>query len=163
MKERRMQGNIKWIQFSPVDVFSPLVLGKRLAQQKAACLPGRPISFPYESCCYVCETIRLAVWCSSQEAPASHHNTCATTALYPLFKVTPFRSLCILFGIFFCHCAVLLFPPQPVSLSSQQIPDWLTDWLAYSWLDLLPTPSLLDYLWFCGLGAFEPCLFIWSC
>lgn len=46
---------------STVGVLSPLVFGKWLAQQKAACLPGRPISFPYESHCYVFETVRLAL------------------------------------------------------------------------------------------------------
>lgn len=38
---------------SPSDVSCPLVLCKRLAQQKAACLPGRPISFPQVSSRYM--------------------------------------------------------------------------------------------------------------
>lgn len=150
------------IQHSTVGVFSPLVFGKKLAQQKAAFLP---VSFLYPNCCY----IRLAPSQSASQKPPVH-NTCTATALMVCLPTIQTHSLFFLLPSllhascldFCCHRALLHIP---LTLAPSPLSKFLTDWLtvAYSWLDLLPTPSLLDWLWFCGLGVFEPCLFIWSC
>lgn len=148
MKEIRMHGNINWIHSlaSTVDVFT-----KRFSARKVN-------SFPHK----VPESHRLH---HSPLLSYYYHNTTSTQHswfVYTLFQVTPIISLKFpTHRVLFLPSYRTSLPLHPVSISSQRIPDWLTDCgiqLARlianpqksAWLNLVLWPG----------GGLEPCLLI---